>query len=573
MHLERMSVAPSEYVVIDVETNGLKAKEDDLLSIALYKPDDGKAYERFLPLELNSSIPDRITEINGIRESDLRGKKPLSQAEVDDLFDIFELDKRAILHYGALDERFIRRYFERHHLKGYELMKFFNFKKLIWSSSFSGGSMTKDNLCRMFGIEGVTDVHSAPNDCILEWKLFDAIGGRHLLVERRCSSSFSFDNVFVVNEGYIAPASYLANRPNLSRLYERSHIACESELIAKLDISKDVTKQFPNDTKAYTIQGLICSLCHAEKAGGSDWLRDNRAHLDFMGQIIDRVCVRPVSQMRDIAIEAACKDYEPMVRDADEYDEHLRAKITPFVKHMLLDEVFKGADEILSQELVVYEDMGVFALCDLSTKGAVLGIATRDTDPATMAEQLYYQANGREAYLLVINWGYPSFGGGREIAQLLLYRVNPHPGEKPNARSGKAAARIRKALEPQGIELAEYRGSQEKTLLRCRTCGCEWEATAYRATNGKAKCPTCFPKKSSARKPRATSLERGTQFASKVFAASNGIIEVDPTEYKTIKIKVEAHCLKCDHRWQIRGDHLLEKPACPRCKCGGTISR
>ena len=52
-----------KYIVFDVETNGLKSKKDDLLSISFYKPDDGKEYCKFLPLELNRKIV--TTHING----------------------------------------------------------------------------------------------------------------------------------------------------------------------------------------------------------------------------------------------------------------------------------------------------------------------------------------------------------------------------------------------------------------------------------------------------------------------------------------------------------------------------
>ena len=47
MALERISTSPCNYVVLDVETNGLRSKEHDLLSISVYKPDDGKEYNRF----------------------------------------------------------------------------------------------------------------------------------------------------------------------------------------------------------------------------------------------------------------------------------------------------------------------------------------------------------------------------------------------------------------------------------------------------------------------------------------------------------------------------------------------
>lgn len=106
MGLPSVGTSPHDYVVLDVETNGLKSKEYDLLSISLYKPDDGREYNRFLPLDLNRNV--YTTEINGITERDLKGKKHLTQSEVDALFEGFELDRRTLLHYGSLDPRFIR---------------------------------------------------------------------------------------------------------------------------------------------------------------------------------------------------------------------------------------------------------------------------------------------------------------------------------------------------------------------------------------------------------------------------------------------------------------------------------
>lgn len=61
----------SKYVVLDVETNGLSSLRDDLLSISIYKPDDGKLYDHFLTLELAKEV--LTTRINGIKKSDLKG--------------------------------------------------------------------------------------------------------------------------------------------------------------------------------------------------------------------------------------------------------------------------------------------------------------------------------------------------------------------------------------------------------------------------------------------------------------------------------------------------------------------
>ena len=78
--MKRISTNPAEYVVFDVETNGLSSKLDDLLSISFYKPDDGKEYNKLLPLELSKKV--YTTKINGITKKDLVGATPLTQLEI-----------------------------------------------------------------------------------------------------------------------------------------------------------------------------------------------------------------------------------------------------------------------------------------------------------------------------------------------------------------------------------------------------------------------------------------------------------------------------------------------------------
>lgn len=114
--MEKVSIDPREYVVFDVETNGLKSKKDDLLSISFYKPDDKKEYSKFLPLELNRKIV--TTHINGITDKDLIGATALSQDEFDYIVDEFELEKRTILIYagGNFDKVFLSEYMKRHQI-------------------------------------------------------------------------------------------------------------------------------------------------------------------------------------------------------------------------------------------------------------------------------------------------------------------------------------------------------------------------------------------------------------------------------------------------------------------------
>lgn len=563
MGLERISVDPTDYVVLDVETNGLRSKEDDLLSISLYKPDDGKAYERFLPLDLNSSIPKEITQINGITKRRLRGKKPLSQAEVDVLFEEFDLANRIILHYGALDERFMRRYFERNGLSKFEQMKFFNFKKLICSSKFSDGSLTKDNLCNMFGIGGVTQVHSGLNDCLLEWKLFEAIDGKHLLVT---DSGFKH-LVFALNEDYIVPVSYLSTYPNLSKLFERPYIACESEVIARLSIDPEGLKKFPTNFSGMTIEHLIGTMIGAKKTDGLDRLIENKSRLEFLGEIDPYADIVPMSFNKDGSVTAARERDKGLEREINAVNEKLRERLGPFVKYVLRGDVLPNG-EVLSQELVIREDLGILALCDLSTEDSVLEIKAYNAKPEDVAEQLYYEAKGRRAHLLSINWkrneNYELKG-----VELIVYRVNPHPGRKPNKRRDKAVKALSEQLNHLGIDLVDYESSTAPVKLKCRTCGQEWEEKYQRIKGGKALCPTCHPRKKKGPGSERPKRDRGSEYAEKVAAKSDGVILVRPEDYRGSKEQIEAICSSCGHRWQTRADHLVERPWCPKCRQGG----
>ena len=125
---EKINVDAKKYVVLDVETNGLSSSKDDLLSISIFKPNNNKKYTKFLPLDLNEKI--KTTKINGIKKSDLKNAKHLTQEEFNEIIKSFELDKRIILHYGNIEEKFIKNYLRRQKINGFERLTFFNFKKI-----------------------------------------------------------------------------------------------------------------------------------------------------------------------------------------------------------------------------------------------------------------------------------------------------------------------------------------------------------------------------------------------------------------------------------------------------------
>ncbi len=224
---EKFRVNVSDYVVLDVETNGLIPQKHDLLSLAIYKPDTDEIFHRYFPLELNDEI--YTTHINGIKKEMLKDATHLTQEETDDIILKYELEKRTILTYGNLDERFLRHYFLRHKLYGVLQFKFYNFKHDIISSSFSEGNITKDNLCKMFKIKNITEVHSADNDCILEWKLYEKLNGKQLLITN--NKVFVFDA-----QKYLVPISYISSYNNF-----KYHIPPLPRIVEDHEIVKIVT--------------------------------------------------------------------------------------------------------------------------------------------------------------------------------------------------------------------------------------------------------------------------------------------------------------------------------------------
>lgn len=177
-------VDASGYVVMDVETNGLDEERDDLLSISVYVPDEGRTYDRFLPLEMQAALSPDATRVNGISEEDLAGREPLSQAEVDELLEGWHMGERVVLTFSGtgFDERFLKRYMERHGLSGFARMRFLDIKSLVCRFGERGPRASKDNLCHAFGIGGVRETHTSANDCLLEWRLFQAMGGLPVVV-------------------------------------------------------------------------------------------------------------------------------------------------------------------------------------------------------------------------------------------------------------------------------------------------------------------------------------------------------------------------------------------------------
>lgn len=465
-------VDPKKYLVLDLETNGLKPESDDLLSISIYKPDDGRTFDRFLPLEKQDQLNPEATWVNGIKPEDLDGKKPLSQEEVNTLIDEFEMRERTILTFGGshgasgrgFDERFLKQYFDDHGLAGMSELNFYDFKRMVHSGNSMLFPATKDNLCRAFGIEGVAITHSSLNDCILEWKLFEAMDECHLLVTE--------GNVFKMNHDYVVPASYLDRFSGLRKYAGVPKRYAEAQNVFELELSEETTKEFlrfPTNISGVTVEHLINTEVRARKIDSREKLLENKSKLEYIGSFPGVSAPIPVEQRDDgltylssSVLEHAAKSvrdemgpcaladvldlmranggslFDLLLSNNEAMKEFWSIRLSPTATQLSSEleaidrqsEVVEAAaradraikpelgpltdflkkvlgPEIMTQELVVDQSEGCLALCDLSSQRAVVEIKTgsQGYDSTKFVNQLYYQAHGRDCYALHIEWG------------------------------------------------------------------------------------------------------------------------------------------------------------------------
>ncbi|MDD6158556.1 MAG: exonuclease domain-containing protein [bacterium] len=552
-----MSVIASEYVVLDVETNGLSSLRDDLLSISIYQPDTQKLYNRFLPLELDMDV--YTTHINGITKKDLKKATPLSQDEVDVLIEEFDLFNRTILTYGSIDEKFIKNYFKRKGLRGYEKLHFFNFKRNIISSRFSGGNITKDNLCRLYGIDNVQELHTGANDCLLEWELFKTMDNKRLLI--------THDKVFEFNENYIVPASYLATYPNFKyHTQNLPRFKCSSRVVKKFEVVSHKIKKFPTNFNGMTIEHLINTMLNAERIDSSAFLIQNKSKLKYIGKLPSPYDEIYMHFNSDGTVSAVENKDKALAEELNKFILLLKAEIVPLVDY-IKKSIFKDK-HILSQELVVHRDKNVLAVCDLSNDTAVLEIKTYGVvDFDKMGDQLFYESNGRDCYIMQIEWSVKKMAF--VISKIKFEIDNSLP---LNALESRVEI-FKNRIANKQVDVVEYVDSHSKVTLRCQVCGNTF-SKSYNAMLKRSECPHCnhstTPKTEIKPKPVIISAEekqlinRSQKYIDKLNVNSVGKVSV--LAYNGAKEKLIAHCNECGHEWNIRADHLLARAYCPLCR-------
>lgn len=386
----------SKYVVIDLETNGLSKEKYDLLEIAMYKPDEDLGYKKFLPLQKNKKINPAAQKINGITEEDLKGAQHLTQSDVDELIEKFELDKRIILQYSNFDERWIKHYFRLHRLVGVEKMTFYNFKRDIFSSGFQRGNCTKDNLCKLYNISGVQTVHEGLNDCKLEWKLYQAMDGNNLIVLN--------DDVYEFNEEYIVPVTVRVHFKNFQRKYPTPNIRIKERKVIKRFPIYDKIIRIQANVNGCLLEQIIYKLLRVKDIKNKGFLIENRKKLKKIGSLppVEDLLV-PFELDEEGMVRKAQTSNKKLEKEYVDYAKAIKENINNLLK-FIKTEIFHD-EEFFQQELVIKKEWNTLALCDLSNENTVLEIKTSfESSLEDYLLQYYITAKGREFYLLHIKW-------------------------------------------------------------------------------------------------------------------------------------------------------------------------
>lgn len=401
-----------KFVVFDVETNGLRKAHDDLLSLSIYDPVTGICFNRFFPLDAQPVV--LTTAINGITEQSLAGSSHMTQPELDELIAFFGLKDRTLLSYsggrGLFDSSFVLNYCKRHSLTGFKNLKYQNIKSLFPIVPFGfEGTMKKDDLCSILGISGVREIHTGENDCVLEWKLFEKIGPTPLLCIQ--------ERLYRYDKRYIVPVTYLPRHPELVKIAQINLPKIRARLnpVFKYEFPKSALvdiQKFPTNITGIAIENAIDSALHVEKQDNYSFLSENRSHLQFLGSLMVRLHEIPVITEDDGTLRAVDKLDETYISDVNRVTQAIMPCLASTIDYIKMN-IFPE-ERILSQEMVISNDRKVLALCDLSSKTAILEIKTYEvekekTDQGSFADsaltnQLYFQKRDRKEFVFSLSF-------------------------------------------------------------------------------------------------------------------------------------------------------------------------
>lgn len=147
-----MSLGTVREVVLDVETTGLRTREDRIIEIGVvavvnYEPTDEYFHQIVNPR--NISLPSKITQITGLTDQDLVGKPRFSMIGKDMLE--FIGDSIIVAHNAKFDRKFVNSELSNAYLPKIPDEQWVCSMKLA-QSKLKLRSYSLDRLCKYFGI-------------------------------------------------------------------------------------------------------------------------------------------------------------------------------------------------------------------------------------------------------------------------------------------------------------------------------------------------------------------------------------------------------------------------------------
>lgn len=398
----------NKYIVFDVETNGLRVAKDDLLSLSILDPSTGMCYHRYFPLDLQPLVI--TTSIHGITDDDLLAATHITQSEMDEIIAYFHLKDRILLSYsggeGLFDKNFVVNYCERHQVHGFEDLTYENIKSSVPTISYEiRGQVTKDNLCKLLNVKGVRRIHSGLNDCILQWKLFEQLKTNQLF--------FIKERLYKFNPEYVIPVTYLNHSEELAKYAGISvpKIEAKTREVFHYAVPRSVVRKirkFPTNITGIALENAIDYLLSAKKQNNREFLSQNKKKLECLGSFASKYRDIPMELGDDGTLKAVNENDEVLVEEINASTELFMDNVSELIEY-IKDKIFVD-EEVLSQELCFSENEKVLALCDLSSKTAVIEVKTCNiyTSIGTIdlgyARQLFYQSHGRKTYILYIDF-------------------------------------------------------------------------------------------------------------------------------------------------------------------------
>lgn len=397
----------NNYVVFDVETNGIRKINDDLLSLSIYDPTSGICYHRYFPLSLQPLV--LTTFINGITDNDLSNVTHLEQDELNKVIEYFDLKNKTLLSYsggkGDFDIAFVINYCKRHNISGFENLHTYNIKWQLPSTLFGcEGQLSKDNICKLLQIDNVTKKHTGINDCILEWKLFEKLSKNYYL--------FLHEKMYRLNSNYIIPVTYLLQYRDISTYYNikiPNLCGIPTELF-RIDLPHKLIRsieKFPTNITGVTIEHMINTMLNAQPQNNKDFLINNSKNLEYIGSLDNRIISIPIFFTANGLIKEVADEDKEIISQINKTSKKISSAIHPLIDYIQNNIL---TSDIKTQELVVSHDKKVFALCDLSDENHVIEIKTTNIFNNNnqlqdkIAKQLFFESNKRQTYVLHIDF-------------------------------------------------------------------------------------------------------------------------------------------------------------------------